>query len=182
MHNFFPFPQLSWVEMRKIKVRNTKNNIFPPRIGLPKRTGQEDKEDKRRIGTHLKTKGKKTHLQHVNSIWKSCPKETGKIQQWPIFVAKYRELNSGLRLWYRIVYIIAESLSYWVFYNGSFTYWLCNILSYLQGFEDDFSVRAARQVKHAKTFANDKKMIRWILQRSDARVFVPGCTRPISNW
>lgn len=46
--------------MRKIKVRNTKNNIFPPRIGLPKRTGQEDKEDKRRIGTHLKTKGKKT--------------------------------------------------------------------------------------------------------------------------
>lgn len=118
MHNFFPFPQLSWVKMRKIKVRNTKNNIFPPRIGLPKRTGQEDKEDKedkRRIGTHLKTKGKKTHLQYVNSIWKSCPKETGKIQQWPIFLAKYRELNSGLRLWYRIVYIIAESLSYWVF-------------------------------------------------------------------
>lgn len=115
MHNLFPFPQLSWVKMRKIKVRNTKNNIFPPRIGLPKRTGQEDKEDKRRIGTHLKTKEKKNHLQHVNSIWKSCPKETGKIQQWPIFLAKYRELNSGLRLWYRIVYIIAESLSYWVF-------------------------------------------------------------------
>lgn len=116
MHNLFPFPQLSWVKMRKIKVRNTKNNIFPPRIGLPKRSGQEDKEDKRRIGTHLKTKEKKKkHLQHVNSIWKSCPKETGKIQQWPIFLAKYRELNSGLRLWYRIVYIIAESLSYWVF-------------------------------------------------------------------
>lgn len=43
------------------------------------------------------------------------------------------------------------------FYNGSFIYWLCNMLSYLQEFEDDFSVRAARQVKHAKTFANDKK-------------------------
>lgn len=44
--------------MRKIKVRNTKNNIFPPRIGLPKRTGQEDIEDKRRIGTTSKQKEK----------------------------------------------------------------------------------------------------------------------------